>query len=266
VAVDSLGTVFITGNSQGIATGPDYATIAYSNDGSALWTNRYNGSGNNTDNAKALALNAGIIYVTGESYNAFGYFDFATIAYTSNGTPLWTNWYSGPDKLDSSGSAVGIAGNGEVVVAGWSTGQGTGRDYAIVAYSGAGTPLWTNRYNGPVNGSDQIVRPPCLAVGTDGAVYVTGESDGGDDSDFATIKYVPAPDILFTKVQPLPGAGVRLTISAPTNTPYRLEASPDLAHWQSLTNFPPLPFQRNRFTDPAAPGNPRRFYRTVWSP
>jgi len=63
--------------------------------------------------------------------------------------------------------------------------------------------------------------PACLAIGAGGAMYVTGQSDGINggvtNSDFVTIKYVPAPDILFTGARALPGAGLRLTISAPIN-------------------------------------------------
>jgi hypothetical protein len=54
--------------------------------------------------------------------------------------------------------------------------------------------LWTNRYNGPANGFDTPVTKSCLAIGPDGAVYVTGTSDGNyssvSSSDYATIKYL----------------------------------------------------------------------------
>jgi len=55
-------------------------------------------------------------------------------------------------------------------------------------------PLWTNRYNGPANGPDRLQSRFALAIGLDGAVYVTGASDGdyssGETPDYATVKYV----------------------------------------------------------------------------
>jgi hypothetical protein len=76
---------------------------------------------------------------------------------------------------------------GNVIVAGPTGNQtGGGSDMLIIKYSGAGVPLWTNRYNGPGNGDDWPQTKSSLAIGSDGAVYVAGTSDG----DFTTVKYV----------------------------------------------------------------------------
>ena len=83
---------------------------------------------------------------------------------------------------------------GSVFVTGYSYNGSGFSDYATIKYSGAGVPLWTNRYNGPANGDDHA---RSLAIGPDGAIYVTGESDGNYSSgatyDFATVKYIPVP-------------------------------------------------------------------------
>jgi hypothetical protein len=86
---------------------------------------------------------------------------------------------------------------GNAIVAG-STDDGiSGGDFLIIKYSGAGVPLWTNRYKGPANGDDRPQTRSCLAIGPDGSVYVTGASDGnytgGNTSDFATVKYITVP-------------------------------------------------------------------------
>src|SRR5687767_6159138 len=50
IAVDhSSGNVLVAGEGNS-----DYATIAYSEAGTALWTNRYNGPGNSIDRAIAV--------------------------------------------------------------------------------------------------------------------------------------------------------------------------------------------------------------------
>jgi hypothetical protein len=266
IAADAHGNVYVCGYSDGVQS--DYATVAYSSTGVPLWTNRYNGSGNNTDNANAVAVDRnGNVYVTGESYNNGGRFDFATIAYSNSGTPLWTN-LCGTLNGDSSGHAVVIDTWGNVIVAGFTTGNFTGRDYATVAYTSAGTPLWTNRYNGPVGGADEVGGSFSLAAGPGGTVFVTGGSygiSGGiTNSDFATIKYVSAPE--FGSIRGLPNGAFQLNIVAPANVVFRLEASTNLSSWLTLSNFSNLPFSFIQYTDTQAPSFPCRYYRTILNP
>ena len=89
------------------------------------------------------------------------------------GVPLWTNFYNGPGNGTDYAKALAVDGNNDVIVTGMSTGSGSSYDYATIKYSSAGTPLWTNRYNGPGNGEDDA-----YAVGVDGNnnVIVTGAS------------------------------------------------------------------------------------------
>jgi len=172
---------------------------------------------------------------------------------------LWTN------QCDGAGQAVAVDANGNIIVAG-----GTGwnsADYLTIAYSSSGDLLWSNRYDGPASYYDYHPGNSCLAIGPDGGVYVTGASPGtGTGYDYATIKYLPAPDIRFTGIDPLPGAGWRLTLTAPTNVGYRLEASSNLANWLTLTNYTNLPVTSIQHTDTLAPSFSTRFYRAVWVP
>ena len=58
--------------------------------GQSIWTNRYNGPGNNTDIAAAVAVDSsGKVFVTGHSDGGAGWsMDYATVAYSSTGVPL----------------------------------------------------------------------------------------------------------------------------------------------------------------------------------
>jgi hypothetical protein len=176
---------------------------------------------------------------------------------------LWTNQCGG------AGQAVAADGNGNVIVAGC-VGSSIFRDYATITYSSTGSLFWSNRYDGPVGGDDSHPGNSCLAVGPDGSVYVTGASHGASDGDtnydYATIKYMPAPDIRLAGIDPLPGAAWRLTLTAPTNVGYRLEASSNLANWLTLTNYTNLPATSIQYTDTPSPSVSTRFYRAVWVP
>src|ERR1022692_4142875 len=156
LAVDGSNNVIVTGRSyDDTESSDDYATIQYSSAGVPLWTNRYNGPGNGGDFAIAVAVDgSNNVIVTGQSFDSGSGQDYATIKYSSAGMPLWTNRYNGPGNGDDEAFAVASDGMNNVLVTGYSIGDGNSYDYATLKYSSAGVPLWTNRYNGPGNGPD----------------------------------------------------------------------------------------------------------------
>jgi hypothetical protein len=201
VAVDGNGNVYVTGSAIGSGGVSEYATLAYSSAGVPLWTNRYRGPGND-HHAQALAVDGnGRVYVTGSSRGSGGYYDYATVAYSSAGVALWTNRYGGPAMFDDYPQAIATDGNGNVYVAGYSRGSGTGWDYATVAYSSGGVPLWTNLYDGAANSDDQAL---AMAVDGSGNVYVTGRS-GYPTYDYATLAYSSSGVPLWTNRYNGPG-------------------------------------------------------------
>lgn len=194
IAVAGDGKVFVTGESS-----EDCVTVAYSPTGEALWTNRYSGPANISDEGLDVAVGGnGNVIVTGGSVSANGVPDYATISYTVAGVPLWTNRFNGPVNGTDIPSSIAVDGNGKVFVTGRSPGISSASDFATVAYSGAGLPLWTNRYNGPGNTNDQAV---ALVVDSIGRVFVTGNSysaPGFDGNDYATVAYSNAGAPLWT--------------------------------------------------------------------
>jgi hypothetical protein len=229
IALDGGGNVYVTGQSFGNGTSYDYATIKYSSNGIAIWTNRFNGAGNSGDSALALAVDSSSnVFVTGQSYNLQGNLGFATIKYSSAGIALWTNLYSGESAgkilaVDTSGN-VYVTGVGKTIkysnagVALWTNqfvGQGSvacsaidgsgnlylagqsGR-FCTVKYSGNGSGIWTNFFVGTANGSDSITS---MAIDGSGNVLVTGGSYSSNyylDYDYVTIKYSSAGVALWT--------------------------------------------------------------------
>jgi hypothetical protein len=188
IAVDASGNVYVTGYSAGSGTNWDYATIKYDSAGTQQWVQRYNGPGNDRDEAYALALDAsGNVYVTGCSDVSGAYPDYATIKYDSAGTQQWVQRYNGPGNEEDVAFALALDASANVYVTGMSYGHGGNEDYATIKYNSAGTQQWMQRYNGPGNGGDGAL---ALAVDASGNVYVTGYCDGsGTDGKYATIKY-----------------------------------------------------------------------------
>ncbi len=228
VAVDASGNVFLTGCSEiiGASQENDYLTIKYSSAGVPLWTNRYNGPANGPDMARAIAVDTkGNVYVTGDSQqiaNDIVYSDYLTIAYSEAGLPLWTNSYNGPADCGDMASAIAVHANGIVYVTGSSdSGESGTIDWATIAYSTAGVPLWTNRYGGP--GADFAT---AVAVDADANAVVTGalQSDPSRFRDSVTIKYSSAGVPLWTNRYG-PGYGYALAMDGSGNA-YLTGASP----------------------------------------
>ena len=135
--LDSAGNVYVTGVSYGGANNSfDYATVKYGPAGNQLWVARYNGPGSGFDQATALALDAaGNVYVTGFSLGAGTTNDFATIKYSTNGTPLWVIRYDGPAHLDDRAAAISVDDAGNVYVAGRSATVAGGDDFLTIKYA-----------------------------------------------------------------------------------------------------------------------------------
>jgi len=136
IAVNPLGSVYVTGSSVGIGTGFDYNTIKYNSDGVQQWVQRYNGPGNGQDNAFSIDLDpSGSVYVNGASIGSGTGLDYATIKYSSSGEEQWVERYNGPANDWDFGNNIAVHPSGDVYVAGMSAGIGTSLDYATIKYS-----------------------------------------------------------------------------------------------------------------------------------
>jgi uncharacterized delta-60 repeat protein len=185
--VDGTGNVYITGFTGGSGTGNDYATIKYNSAGVQQWLQTYNGSGNGNDIARSLAVDdSGNVYISGYTMGSASGEDITTIKYNSTGVQQWLQTYNGTVNGDDEANALILDGSGNILVTGFSTGSGTGHDYATLKYNSAGSPVWLQTYNGPTNNTDEA-----RSVGIDGSgfVYVAGGSRSATGNDYAIIKY-----------------------------------------------------------------------------
>jgi hypothetical protein len=105
MAIDGSGNIYVTGMSYGANGSYDYTTVKYNSAGSRQWVARYNAAGNNTDEAKALAVDgSGNVYVTGYSYGSNGFKDYATIKYLVSGASITFADPSSSEDMDFSES------------------------------------------------------------------------------------------------------------------------------------------------------------------
>jgi len=190
IACDSAGNVYVTGASYGGSADVDYATVKYDTAGVEQWVRRYNGPGNSTDEAVAIAVDrAGNVIVTGSSWGSGTYHDYATVKYNSAGTQQWVARYNGIANGPDNAYALALDTAGNIYVTGRSSGL-VDYDYATVKYNPAGVEQWARQYNGPDDSYDEAY---AVAVDQTGNTVVTGRSVGASGGeDYATVKYTAA--------------------------------------------------------------------------
>ncbi len=193
IALGPGGTPYVTGCSPREKK-EDYVTVKYSTDGVEQWTSFYDYSGNATDQAVAIAVDAdGNAYVTGRSATApppDGLNQYATVKYDNDsGAQVWAQRYAGTGGQNSA-TAIAL-GDSTVYVTGTSQGAEGDNDYATVAYDKTGgNQLWATRFNGPAGKDDD---PVGIAVPPHGMILVTGTSiNKKGTGDFATLRYTAA--------------------------------------------------------------------------
>ncbi|MEO0094043.1 MAG: hypothetical protein ABIK67_07325 [candidate division WOR-3 bacterium] len=154
-----------------------------------VWSVRYNGPGNNRDEAHAIIVDSLYnVYITGYSPRNYGInYDYCTIKYNSLGIEQWVARYNGIGDSVDQARAIGLDESLNVYVTGRSWDWTTKSDIVTIKYNNQGEERWLRRYNGPANDEDQAY---ALAVSRQGDVYVGGYRTGiGTYWDYCLIKY-----------------------------------------------------------------------------
>lgn len=188
IAVDAYENVYVTGESSGIGTMADFATVKYNSSGIEQWVRRYNGPGNSDDIGRSIRTDSfGNVYVTGSSAGSGTGADFATVKYDSVGEEQWIRRYNGSGNGSDEVVSIQLSSSRKIYVSGYSTGIGTGADITTISYDPSGQQQWVASFNGSGNGNDYA---KSITTDSSGNIFVTGHSYGiGSSSDYTTVKY-----------------------------------------------------------------------------
>ncbi len=183
ITVDDVGTVYVGGYMQAVATTDDTILLKYhpsegpKADGTPYWAYSYDGGTDDHDRIYAIAVtSAGAavkgVAVTGEKQSAGGDFDCLTLRYNENntsGTPdqVWT--YS--DANDGRGQALAMDQAGNVVMAGYIHDSGN-QDFYVVEYPAAGGAA---NWVAPLYDSGQDDHANAIWLDSADNVYVVGD-------------------------------------------------------------------------------------------
>jgi uncharacterized delta-60 repeat protein len=191
ITLDPSGNVIVSGKSFLQGDGEKFLILKYDPAGNLLWRAR---STTGEDAIRVKTDSAGNIYAIGHT---LGNKDFVTAKFDPSGNQLWLKTYDGPNNFNDEASSLDVTPSGTVVVTGRSTGGITSYDFATIVYETDGTQRWLQRYNTPVNGSDQ---PWDVVFGPNEVVYVGGfEVNANGNTDFALVKYATDGTALWNR-------------------------------------------------------------------
>ncbi len=135
IAVDSSGNVYVAGDSAGVGTDMDYATIKYDTNGTELWVSRYDGPENSWEYLYGMTFDSsGNVYVTGGSDGGSTGDDCATVKYDTDGNEVWVARYNGPGDSGDWIEDIVVDSGGNVYVVGESD-SGGNADYITMKYA-----------------------------------------------------------------------------------------------------------------------------------
>jgi len=198
ITVGTDGSVYIAGATQGnlggqINSGAEDGFIAkYNQDGTLVWTRLIGSSDQWADGTYREAANGlvagadGSIYlvgsvrgsIDGQTFNG-GNTDVLLIKYDADGNKAWTRLLGSTSS--ELGKAVAISPDGSIFIAGMTEGVGSldgqsrsgYRDVFVSKYNPDGSRVWTR-----LLGTSSSEEATSLVAGTDGSVYVAGETAG----------------------------------------------------------------------------------------
>ncbi|MFN9596675.1 MAG: T9SS type A sorting domain-containing protein [Bacteroidota bacterium] len=195
MALDSLGNVYLIGNSVGNGTGQDVVTVKFNASGQFQWQARLD-SISQTDYARSIVydnLNNSIIVAGDLTVSISGFLkrDWVVARYDLNGALLNKRILDGPasdfdlpaDMVVDANGILGLTGMYSIHAGGYLNG-----DQVTVKIDGSLATDWLRYSNGNSFTDDQVAD---LYVDAAGNSYVTGFTKGGDNTleDLAVVKF-----------------------------------------------------------------------------
>lgn len=192
IGLDKSGNIIISGESFGIGSQSDFATIKYSTDGVQQWLARFNSHANFQDIPSDMKIDSiGNIYVTGQSRALDDQYKIVTVKYNNNGVEQWNTI---EDKGNYGvGRSLALDHSGNVYTSGYEF-INSYAELVTLKYNSFGARIWRINYNYNSNSNNYSSG---IVTDNNGNVYVAGTCN----DDFVTIKYSQTVDINSTNTQ-----------------------------------------------------------------
>jgi hypothetical protein len=189
VGLDS--TVYAAGRSYGSGTYSDFTVVAITSSGEEDWIYQYDGTANTSDGANSIHIGPdGNLYAAGYSTEIGTGCDFTVISLTASGAERWVYRYDGTASSSDQANSIVMGPDNSLYAAGFSSGIGTHRDFAVVSLDTSGVERWVYECDGLPSFDDSA---SSIVVGLDGNLYAAGYVWGnGTNDDFTVISLTPS--------------------------------------------------------------------------
>jgi hypothetical protein len=210
MTADVVGNVYIGGSTASPATANSYSFMTVCVNGGAMrWMSTYQATANkNSWVTGIVADGAGDVYVTGTGYGAhrigappkalYRYdttLDIITIKYDTAGHAVWTNTFNGGFGVDDDSYQITQDPSTANIYVTGSSYYSTGIVSDLIAYSAAGTPLWTATTSGaPFNQG--------VAVDPAGNIFTGGFTNNLGQNGFNVLKYTSTGSLSWSYSNP----------------------------------------------------------------
>lgn len=186
IAVGADGSMYLIGYAGGIGQGSTDVLVAkYGVDGALAWVKTLGGTSGDTGQSIAVGAD-GSVYVSGYTGSAGqGSDDLLVAKFASSGSLEWKKTLGGTGY--DYGQAIAVGADGSVYVTGYTSSVGNGaNEFFISKYTASGSLTWKKMMGGTAAEYGYSV-----ALGSDGAIYVTGYtySVGAGGADLLVAKY-----------------------------------------------------------------------------
>lgn len=201
--LDAFGNLYVLGNSTRPASGGDLFLTKINSNGGFVFQKYYTSTGNNLDEAKAIAVEPnGVCNITGYYTSATLGTRLLALKLWSNGTQLWVRYHdvtSGAVQPDEGVSVSYDPASNDMYVCGRGRNSTGNYDWVVVRFAGSdGTKVWYKRYVGTSNYDDAGTG---IVYTSSGELYTCGNIKGA-------VSGVESKNIQLKKLNPADGATV----------------------------------------------------------
>lgn len=196
--LDEAGNSYVFGGSNGVGSLSDFVIVKYDASGNEIWTARYNGLGNSTDQ-----INYGVIDSSGNSYVTGFITDsnlvpvMTTAVFNSTGQLQWIRYHSPQNYSNGFGQRTALDSKGNFVVCGYIRDLQANYDMAILKYNRNGDLIHQTTFQGSNLGGNI---PSSMKIDNEDNILILGETKTlSNGVDIILLKFDSSLNLLWMK-------------------------------------------------------------------
>jgi hypothetical protein len=183
VAVAGDGSVYVTGETRSFGAGDgDAFLLKYDASGTLLWQRTYGTAPDDSNSGSEAGIDVAVapdnsgVLVLGNYRDG----NIFLAKFSPAGLLLWDLTWGAATQAGESASAIAVAANGTIYVAGGTSSFGAGQtDAFLLSFTPGGILNWQQTWGG-----EFFDNPHGVAVATDGSVYISGDTQFTANSAF----------------------------------------------------------------------------------